>query len=137
MFNGYLIKATASGTNFDNHWLTLDSYESTPNMREELVAYRDDYTRDLTRVTASGTKSQIKFTTKSNINYNTKVAIQNFFYNNEVDHLQRKIQLTYWNDEENNYKTSYFYRPDITFSIKRIDGNNIFYNALDITLVEY
>lgn len=91
MFNGYLIKATASGTNFDNHWLTLDSYESTPNMREELVAYRDDYTRDLTRVTASGTKSQIKFTTKSNINYNTKVAIQNFFITMKLTTCKEKF----------------------------------------------
>ena len=55
-FEGYLFKKTVTqGTStidvpFPNRYIALDTWSSTPNQREEIKAYRDDNTRDLTRV---------------------------------------------------------------------------------------
>lgn len=135
-FKGYLLKALKTGKIFNPAWMEIESYEATPNQREEISAKRDDYTRDLIRVTAPGTKTAISFSTIP-CGLAVKQEIQNFFYSGETDHLQRKIQLEYWNDEDNKYDSGFFYRPDIKFGIKTLDGSDIRYKSLEISLVEY
>lgn len=135
-FSGYLLKAVNTGAIFPNKYIELGSFNSDPNNREEVKAVRDDYTRNLTRVTATGTKSSFSFTTLE-LDLNELEDVLQFFTNAEVDHLQRKIQLEYWNDEDLAYKTGYFYRPNITYTKKEITTNNIIYNPITIELVEY
>lgn len=134
---GYFIKATATGQIFPNEYIAWESYESEPNHREEIKAYRDDNTRDLTRVTAEGTKTSLNFTTRANLHLADQQAIQEFFTNAESIALERKINLEYWNDEDNAYHTADFYRPDIKFKIKKITADDIIYQALEIDLIEY
>nr|DAU37946.1 MAG TPA: hypothetical protein [Caudoviricetes sp.] len=134
VFNGFLLK-NSSGETIDNY-IQFDTYNSTPNQREEIDAYRDDNTRELYRATADGMKTAISFSTKD-LDLNKKMAIQQFFTNATVIGKERKVYLTYWNDEDNVYKSSYFYIPDIKFTIKRIESDNIFYEPLDIELIEY
>lgn len=136
-FRGYLIKAVSSGTVFPNTYIQYDTFQSTPNQREEIKAYRDDNTRDLYRITSEGRKSVVKFTTRDSLTLDEKIEIQNFFYNNESNHVERKIQLEFWNEEDNVYDTGYFYRPNMTFKIKKIEGNNIIYDAFNFELIEY
>lgn len=134
-FEGYLLK---SGNDiFPHKYIQFSSWETTPNQREEIKAYRDDNTRDLTRVTAAGRKTAIVFKTRDNLNLNEKMEIQNFFTSHETNAAERKIPLTFWNDESNSYQTGYFYRPNIKFPIMSISGNNIVYAAIQIDLVEY
>lgn len=135
-WQGYLIKATKTNTIFPNKYIALGSYEALPNVREEIKAYRDENTRDLTRVTAKGHKSSIKFTVRF-LHLEEKMEVQKFFTDNESNKQQRKIQLQYWNDEENAYKTAYFYRPDITFKIYKISKKDIIYDAFEVELIEY
>lgn len=136
-FNGYLIKATDTGIIFPNKYIVYESWNSTPNSREEIKAWRDDNTRDLFRITAQGTKSSFSFNVRAGLHLADKISIQQFFTNAEVNHLERKIQLTYWNDEDNTYKTAYFYRPDIEFTIRKITDDDIIYNEFSISLIEY
>lgn len=135
-WNGYFIKATKTNTIFPMKWIVVDSYETIPNAREEIKAYRDENTRNLTRVTASGHKTSLKFTVRP-LHLADKIKVQKFFTDNESNSTQRKIQLQYWNDEDNVYKTAYFYRPDITFKIKQTTKNDIKYDSFDIDLIEY
>lgn len=135
-WNGYFIKATKTSTIFPMKWIVVDSYETIPNAREEIKAYRDENTRNLTRVTASGHKTSLKFTVRP-LHLADKIKVQKFFTDNESNATQRKIQLQYWNDEDNVYKTAYFYRPDITFKIKQTTKNDIKYDSFDIDLIEY
>lgn len=134
-FSGYLLK---SGNDiFPHKYIKLESWDSTPNQREEIKAYRDDNTRNLTRVTASGKKTVFSFATISGLTLSQKQEIQTFFTSHETDSLQRKINLTYWNDEENTYKTGTFYRPNMNFPIKKITSNDIVYGELKFEFVEY
>lgn len=136
-WNGYLFKAVSTGTIFPHKYIDFGTWESTPNQREELKAYRDDNTRDLIRVTASGQKSVFQFKTRSNLTLAEKMEIQNFFTSAESDTTQRRITLQYWNDEINDYKTGDFYRPNLKFPIKRIENGTIIYDAITIDLIEY
>lgn len=136
-FKGYLLRATKTNTIFPNKYIALESWSSTPCAREEIKAYRDDNTRALTRITAQGTKSKWSFTTKPKLHLADKMAIQNFFTSNETNSLERKINLEYWNDESNSYQTGDFYRADIEFTIYKISSDDIIYNEITITGVEY
>lgn len=154
-FLGYFIKATKTNVNFPDQFIAYDTYTCTPNQREEIKAYRDENTRELFRITADGMKTKITFSTRGNLHKADKETIQNFFVNAESQeedsataHKQRKVQLTYWNDEDNIYKTSYFYRPNLQFKIIGIkktgnvdSGQNpiydIIYEAMDFELIEY
>lgn len=134
-FEGYLFK---SGNDiFPHQYINYESYSTLPNSREEIKAYRDDNTRDLTRVTASGTKSSFSFKTRPNLHLDDIRTILEFFTKHESSALERKIELTYWNNESLEYKTANFYRADITFEIKQITDTDIIYNEAEISLVEY
>lgn len=142
-FAGYLFKKTVTvGTSsvdvpFPNKYIALDTWDSTPNQREEIKAYRDDNTRDLVRVTAQGKKSKFSFKTRKKLHLAEKEEIQQFFTSSETDRNQRKIQLTFWNDEDNEYKTGYFYRPNMTFKIYKITDDDIIYDEMSFELIEY
>lgn len=136
-FQGYLFKAVATNQIFPMKYIAFDSWDSTPDQREEVKAWRDDNTRELFRVTAQGKKSVFKFTTRPNLTDKDVEAILNFFTSAETNHEQRKIQLQFWNEETRSYDEGYFYRPNMPFKIKTIRGNTIIYNALTIDCIEY
>lgn len=136
-WQGYLIKAVVTDAILPTKFIEASSYKATPNQREEIKAYRDENTRDLTRITAAGKKSKIIFNTRDNLHLKDKIELQDYFYNAESDHDERKVQIQFWNDEENVYKTGYFYRPDIQFTIKKITEDDIIYDKLEVHLIEY
>lgn len=138
-WKGYLIKKTVNNTDviFPHQYIALESWESTPNQREEIKAYRDDNTRDLTRITAQGKKSVFKFKTRNFLKLAEKQEIQNFFTSSESDPNQRRITLTLWNDENNDYMTADFYRPNMKFQIYKITNDDIIYKEFQFELIEY
>lgn len=140
-FNGYLLAACDATFKvkqiFPNKYIQFNSWSSTPNQREELKAYRDDNTRNLTRVTAAGKKSVFSFKLRPNLHLDEKMEVQNFFAGYELDHEQRKINLQFWDDENNEYKTGTFYRPNMQFPIVKITDKDIIYGELTIECIEY
>ena len=62
-----------------------------------------------------------------NLKLAEKQEIPAFFNGAMTNARERKLTLTYWNDEDNIYKTGSFYIPDVTYPIKRIMGNDIVY----------
>lgn len=143
-FAGYLLKAKKTNVKFPNEYIQFDSWTSSPKQREEIKAYRDDNTRNLTRVTASGMKSKFSFTTRPGLHLDEKIAIQTFFtnaMNAESDPTlakkQKTVELTYWDDDENKYNSGTFYIPNMNFPIKRITEDDIIYKELTFNFVEY
>lgn len=136
-FEGYLLKATSTNEVFPLEYIQWESYDSTPNQREEIKAYRDENTRNLHRVTASGKKSKIVFTIKPGLHLSDKKRIQKWFTDAESNASQRKINIKYWNDEDNKYEIGDFYRTDIDFKIRKVLPDDLIYKELQITLVEY
>lgn len=141
-FKGYLFRGIKMVNNvktytaFPNSYIQFESFHSTPKQREELKAYRDDNSRELTRVTAEGMKSKFWFTVRP-LWIEEKIAVQNFFYNHETDHVQRKVWLEYWDDDSNSYSEGYFYRPNLEFTISHVTDDRIKYKEQKLELIEY
>lgn len=136
-FKGYLLKATKTNTVFPHEYINAESWNGTPKQREEIKAYRDDNTRDLYRITAKGKKSKITFNTRPWLHLADKELILNWVSANVSDADQRKLHLIYWDDENSQYDSGYFYIPDITYNIKKITEDDIIYSELKFTFVEY
>jgi hypothetical protein len=66
-----------------------------------------------------------------------KTEIQDFFTSAEIDHEQRKVNLRFWDDEKNEYRTGTFYRPNMQFPIVKITEDDIIYGELTIECIEY
>ena len=52
---------------------------------------------------------------------------------------ERRLMVTYWNDEELEYKAAVMYMPDVTYSIHTVNEatNDIEYNSFSVELIEY
>lgn len=138
-WQGYFIRYISGTTDvvFPMNYINEQSWKSNPNFREEIKAYRDENTRNLHRVTASGKKSSFSFDTRSGLHLADKKIIQTFFTSHESNQDQRKIHLWYWNDEDNKYEEGDFYRPNMEFKIKYVTANDIIYDSMTIELIEY
>lgn len=136
-WKGYYFKAVNSPTPFPLKYIAEGSWESTPKQREELKAYRDDNTRELTRVTAEGEKSAFKCILRENLHLKDVEDILNYFYQYETNFKERKIQLEYWCEEFLDYRTGYFYRPNMNFKNKTATDNDIVFSELELMFVEY
>ena len=136
-FQGYLLKGLENNEVFPHNYINYATWTSTPNQREEVKAYRDDNTRDLVRITAQGRKSVFAFSTRDKLRLADKKIIQKWFHDNETDHVARKMHLQFWDEENNVYKSGYFYRPNIPFPIVQITKDDIIYASMHIDFVEY
>lgn len=133
-FEGYLMKAF--GTIFPHKYIQISTYQTTPSQRQDLDSYQDSK-GNLHRTVVPHDRSKIVFKTMDNLKLAEKQEIQAFFNGAMTNARERKITLTYWNDEDNMYKTGFFYIPDVTYPIKRIMGNDIVYDSVEYHLIEY
>lgn len=133
-FEGYLMKAF--GTIFPHKYIQISTYQTTPSQRQDLDSYQDSK-GNLHRTVVPHDRSKIVFKTMDNLKLAEKQEIQAFFNGAMTNARERKVTLTYWNDEDNIYKTGSFYIPDVTYPIKRIMGNDIVYDSVEYHLIEY
>lgn len=137
-FQGWLIKF--GEVQFPNSFLLADGWEDTPNQRIDIDAYRDTNSL-LHRETSANHKTKIKLNIRE-MNLAEMEAFKNVIglaTLPDEEKRQRKVSVTYWNDEELEYKPGVFYIPDITYVAHTIDDvhMNIEYNPFSMELVEY
>lgn len=132
-FQGWMLKFGSQV--LPNKFLAYDDYSATPNQRTEIEAYRD-LNNLLHRDTSPNFKTKIDFNTRP-MWLPDKVEMQSVFAAGLVNRTQRKYNVTYWDDEQNTYRTGVFYMPDIEYKPIRVVGNNILYNKMRFALIEY
>lgn len=132
-FQGWMLKFGSKV--LSNKFLAYNDYTATPNQRTEVEAYRD-LNNLLHRSTSPNFKTKIDFNTRP-MWLPDKVEMQSVFASGLIDRAQRKYNVTYWDDEQNTYKSGVFYMPDIEYKPIRVVGNNILYNKIRIALIEY
>lgn len=134
-FEGWLLKFGSKIV--PNKYLAYDDYTATPNQRTEVEAYRD-LNNLLHRDTSPNFKTKIDFNTRP-LYLAEKMELQSVFASGLVNRTQRKYKVTYWDDEQNTYKTSVFYMPDVDYKIINVDEEtkNILYNKMRFALTEY
>ena len=137
-FEGWLIKF--GNVQLPNSFLLADGWESTPNQRMDLDAYRDASVL-LHRETAANYKTTLKLNIRE-MSLTERIAFDNVIglaTLSITEQRQRKVAVTYWNDETLRYTYGEFYMPDITYVIHQVDEVNreIEYNPFSISLIEY
>lgn len=137
-YNGYLIKlGGSSGTPLPMKFIKLDGYNISPNQRMEAEAGRA-VTGLLHRTTVQHTASKIEINTPymTNLDVNEMMTM---FRNAWTSTLERKLDLEYYDNETDSYKTGTFYMPDIKFEIDHIETalNMIVYKEIRIAFIEY
>lgn len=134
-FQGWLLKF--GNTILPNKFAAYSDYTCTPNQRTELDAYRN-LNNLLRRDTSENYKTKIEFNTHP-MYLPDKIEMQEVFNDGLLVEKERKYKVTYWNDEENTYKTGEFYMPDIDYKIINVDEENkmILYDKIRIALIEY
>ncbi len=138
MFSGWLIKF--GDVILPNNFILADGWESTPNQRIEIDAYRDANVL-LHRETSENFKTSLTLNIR-NMNLAEMTAFKAVIGLATLDinsKKQRKLMVTYWNDEELDYKTTIMYMTDTTYSIHTINETtyDIEYNEFTIELIEY
>lgn len=131
-FRGYLLKGTKNGAVFPSSFIKLDTWDSTPRQIEYLKAYRDDNTRNMTKVAASGRKSTFKFTLRK-MNLADRINFDNFLSANKDG---EDYKLEYWDDKGLMYRTGSFYMPNPSFKIIKHSTNDIEYDEHDVEFIE-
>ena len=134
-FDGWLLKF--GNKVVPNKYLAYDDYTATPNQRTEVEAYRD-LNNLLHRDTSPNFKTKIDFNTRP-LYLAEKMELQSVFASGLVNRAQRKYSVTYWDDEQNTYRTGVFYMPDVDYKIINVDEEtkNILYNKMRFALIEY
>ena len=137
-FSGWLIKF--GGVTLPNSFILADGWESTPNQRLELDAYRDANAL-LHRETADDFKTSLKLNIRS-LNLEEMTAFNNVIGLATLginDKKQRKVAVNYWNDETLTYDYAEMYMPDVTYAIHTVNEatRDIEYNSFTIELIEY
>lgn len=138
MFEGWLIKF--GNVVLPNSYLLADGWESTPNQRMESDAYRDANML-LHRETSENFKTTLTLKIKD-MTLEEMSAFKNVIglaTLPESSRRERRVAVTYWNDETLNYCTGEMYMPDITYSIHYVneDECDIEYNSFTLELIEY
>lgn len=126
-FKGYLLK-TPHGI-LPLSFIMHQGYEQTPNQIMDLDAKRNGKGL-LIRHVLPYKATTIKFTTVP-MSLSKKIEFQKYFPN------RTKIKLEYWNDETNDYRTTDFYIPDITFKQYGFQNGEPFYLSTNIELIGY
>lgn len=138
MFSGWLIKF--GDVVLPNSFILADGWESVPNQRVEIDAYRDANVL-LHRETSENFKTSLTLNIRA-MNLEEMTAFKAVIGLATLDinsKKQRRLMVTYWNDEELDYKAATMYMPDVTYSIHTVDEveRDIEYNAFTIELIEY
>ena len=137
-FGGWLIKF--GDVVLPNSFLLADGWESTPNQRVEIDAYRDANIL-LHRETSPNFKTKLTLNIRE-MNLEERRAWNNIIGLAELPQTeknQRRVRCIYWNDETLEYSSGIFYMSDTIYSIHTLSEqeSDIDYNDFKVTLVEY
>ena len=137
-FSGYLIKVLGNtDAEVPLNRIKLASYKTTPSQRMESEAGRA-VTGLLHRTTVEHTSTKIEFETPPM----TNTELQEFlsiFRDRWSNELERRLDIMYYNEEEDDYILADVYMPDIEYLISRIDTttNTIYYDSFRVAFIEY
>ena len=136
-FEGYLIKF--GNVIMPNKYLIVDGWQATPNQRLEADAYRDANGL-LHRETLPDYKTEIVLSV-AELDLAEKMEFQSIVNQAMINEMERKVDVTYWNDGTNEYvhSSTGFYLPDIKWTITHVDeeDKDIIYKAFTVKLIEY
>ena len=132
-FNGSLMKLGED--NLPLSYMYKESYTITPNRRQDMDSTRNA-NGELIRNVLGHTASTISFQTKPM--WNTELSnLMAFIRSHYINAQEKKLSITYYSPDLDDYKTGEFYIPDVEYPMIRVDNNRILYNSFTLEFIEY
>lgn len=136
--NGVIaVKNSGTWVKIPLDYIKLEEYQVTPDQMLDLDSYRAE-TGVLLRNVLSHTATKVEFTTphirRPDLNALLKIISDGY-----ISAKAHDVQLQYYDQYTDAYKTGHFYVPDIQFTINHIneDTGEILYNPVRIAFIEY
>lgn len=136
-FRGWLLKVGSGMTLVPTSLIQAETYKVTPDQRMEQSAERD-VSGYLWRDTVANQPPKIEFETPAC--YNTDVRkLTDLFIASYTNRAERKLPVAYYDPEEDVYKSTDCYIPNIDFPIRTIDieANTIMYDPIRFAFIGY
>lgn len=143
-YNGYVMKF--GDDEFDMGYIYRDSFAVTPNRRQDLDSYRNANGK-LIRNVLNHTATTITFQTKPMKRHDFAVMmnfIRNHYgstnpaYSISLAQKERRVPITYYSPDVNDYRTGDFYMPDFEVTAIYQDSNDeLWYNTCTLEFIEY
>lgn len=133
-YDGYVMKFGSD--EFDMGYIYKDSFAITPNRRQDLDSYRNA-NGYLKRFVLDHTATTITFQTKP-MKRHDFVVMMAFIRNHFSEPQERKLTITYYSPDVNDYRTGNFYMPDFEVTAMFQDKHNeLWYNTCTLEFIEY
>lgn len=138
-YNGmYLLKV--GSTPIPNKYIVMDTYKCIPDQRQDVDSYRD-LNQDLHRNVSIHYKTIVQFNIRAGLSETSLRTFINLIQTNFENAHERKVRLEYFNTDTGEYEgvstPRYFYMVQPNYQIIRIEGNELFYNTMEIKFIEY
>lgn len=132
-YSGYLIKV--GDEIVPNDLIRYKTYKVTPNQRQDLDSHvmEDGYLR---RNVLVHTRTKIEFNLKR-IDNTQMNEVMSLIQRNMINALERKVELTYYDPETDQYNQGTFYVPDPNYTIYSLSRDKIQYEETRIAFIEY
>lgn len=134
-YAGYLVMV--GSTILPNTFCFKESYKINANARIDLDSNRNS-NGVLMRNVLDHTVTKITILTKPMWDDDLEAMMQ-IIRSNFTSQIERKVTLTYYCPDLNDYRTGQFYVPDLEFPILRIleTENKIMYKSFELKFIEY
>lgn len=133
-FSGSVIKI--GNTDIANY-IKQESYKISPAQRQDLDSFVDA-NGNLNRNVLPHKRSKIEMSTIP-MNNTKMCVLMGIIRANYISEAERKVPVTYYRPDTDDYATGNFYVPDPQYPIDRVDRahNIIYYNAMTLKFIEY
>lgn len=139
MFDTYFVKVIRASDNtavpIPNKYISLTSYVSTPNQRQDLDSYQDNLGK-LHRNTLEHTRSKLEWNTPP-LFERELLSLQNILNSGIINLRERKLKIIHYCFDTHAYEQGEFYMPDITFTPLLIRNGEVLMDKVRLAFIEY
>ena len=139
MFDTYFVKVIRASDNtavpIPNKYISLTSYVSTPNQRQDLDSYQDNRGK-LRRNTLDHTRSKLEWNTPP-LFERELLSLQNILNSGIINAKERKLKIIHYCFDTHTYEQGEFYMPDITFTPLLIRNGEVLMDKVRLAFIEY
>lgn len=139
MFDTYFVKVIRASDNtavpIPNKYISLTSYVSTPNQRQDLDSYQDNLGK-LHRNTLDHTRSKLEWNTPP-LFERELLSLQNILNSGIINAKERKLTIIHYCFDTHTYEQGEFYMPDITFTPLLIRNGEVLMDKVRLAFIEY
>ena len=139
MFDTYFVKVIRASDNtavpIPNKYISLTSYVSTPNQRQDLDSYQDNLGK-LHRYTLEHTRSKLEWNTPP-LFERELLSLQNILNSGIINSKERKLKIIHYCFDTHTYEQGEFYMPDITFTPLLIRNGEVLMDKVRLAFIEY